>query len=230
VSKATQSFWQNAMGGKSVQLLYNGMPLDKFGNLVADKKSILPNANEHGLLVGMIGRVQPWKGQHYFLEIIQQYLQQHSEDQSTQFILAGDPFPGYEQLAIELVLDIKRRNLSDRVFYLGYRADIPQILASLDLLVLPSTSPDPLPTVVLEAMAAGKPVLATAQGGALEMIIENQTGKFMPIANAQQASVILADLLSDATTLNEMGKAGRSRVEKEFSPAAFANNWHKLCS
>jgi len=230
VSKATQSFWQNAIGEKKVEILYNGMPLAKFENLVADKKGILPNANEHGLLVGMIGRVQPWKGQHYFLEIIERYLQLHPEDQSTQFIIAGDPYPGYEKLAIELVLDIKTRNLSDRVFYLGYRADVPQVLASLDLLVLPSTSPDPLPTVVLEAMAAGKPVLATAQGGALEMIIENESGRFMPIGNPQQAASKLAELLDDTTALNEMGKAGRRRVEKEFSPAAFADNWHKLCS
>jgi glycosyltransferase involved in cell wall biosynthesis len=186
--------------------------------------------NENGLLIGMIGRVQKWKGQHYFLEIIEHYLQQHPEDQSTQFIIAGDPYPGYEALAIELVLDIKRKNLFDRVFYLGYRADVPQVLASLDLLVLPSTSPDPLPTVVLEAMAASKPVLATEQGGVLEMIIENETGRFMPIDNAQQASLILADVLSNTITLKEMGKAGRRRVEKEFSPAAFAENWHKLCS
>ena len=127
-------------------------------------------------------------------------------------------------------MDIKRKNLFDRVFYLGYRADVPQVLASIDLLVLPSTSPDPLPTVVLEAMAACKPILATEQGGALEMIIENDTGKFMPLANAQQAASILANLLSDKTALKEMGEAGRRRVEKEFSPAAFAENWHKLCS
>jgi glycosyltransferase involved in cell wall biosynthesis len=230
VSKATQSFWQNAMGGKSIRLLYNGMDLDRFENLVANKQNILPNANENGLLVGMIGRVQSWKGQHYFLEVIQYYLQQHPEDQTTQFIIAGDPYPGYEALAIDLVLDIKRKKLYERVFYLGYRPDVPQVLASLDLMVLPSTSPDPLPTVVLEAMAAGKPVLATEQGGALEMIIENETGKFMPLANAQQASIILADALSNTATIKEMGIAGRRRVEKQFSPVAFAENWHKLCS
>jgi glycosyltransferase involved in cell wall biosynthesis len=230
VSKATQNFWQNAIGEKKVELLYNGMQLDKFDNLVTDKKNILSYANENGLLVGMIGRVQHWKGQHYLLEIIERYLQLHPKDQSTQFIIAGDPYPGYDQLAVDLVMDIKRKNLFDRVFYLGYRADVPQVLASIDLLVLPSTSPDPLPTVVLEAMAACKPILATEQGGALEMIIENETGKFMPLANAQQAASILANLLSDKTALKEMGKAGRRRVEKEFSPAAFAENWHKLCS
>ena len=206
------------------------MDLTKFANLVGDKKSILPNANENGLLVGMIGRVQAWKGQHYYLAIIETYLEQHPHDQSTQFLIAGDPYPGYEQLALDLVMDIKRRGLFERVFYLGYRADVPQVLASLDLLVLPSTSPDPLPTVVLEAMAAGKPVMATAQGGAEEMIVENETGKFIPIADAISAATTLAAMLSNPSTLKEMGKAGRRRVEKEFSPAAFAENWHKLCS
>jgi glycosyltransferase involved in cell wall biosynthesis len=121
VSKATQSFWQAAVGEKKIKLLYNGMELIKFEHLDGDKKTILPNANENGLLIGMIGRVQTWKGQHYFLEIIQAYLQQHPNDKTTQFIIAGDPYPGYEQLAIELVMDIKKRDLFNRVFYLGYR-------------------------------------------------------------------------------------------------------------
>ena len=60
VSKATQNFWQNAIGEKKVELLYNGMQLDKFDNLVTDKKNILSYANENGLLVGMIGRVHHW--------------------------------------------------------------------------------------------------------------------------------------------------------------------------
>ncbi len=230
VSKATQTFWQKAIGEKKVELLYNGMDLTKFENLVTDKKSILPNANENGLLVGMIGRVQAWKGQYYFLEIIQSYLQQHPEDKTTQFIIAGDPYPGYEALAVDLVMDIKRKKLFDRVFYLGYRADVPQILASLDLLVLPSTSPDPLPTVVLEAMAASKPILATEQGGALEMVVEHETGRFMPLNNAAASAEVLADMLQDQNALKEMGKNGRSRVEREFSAAAFAENWHRLCS
>jgi glycosyltransferase involved in cell wall biosynthesis len=79
-------------------------------------------------------------------------------------------------------------------------------------------------------MAASKPVLATAQGGALEMIIENETGRFMPIANMHEAANVLADMLENPIRLKEMGKAGRRRVENEFSPAAFANNWHRSCS
>jgi glycosyltransferase involved in cell wall biosynthesis len=229
VSKATQTFWENAIGKNPVHLLYNGMDLSKYSNVPCNKKSILPNASPNETWVGMIGRVQPWKGQHYLLDIIEQYLKQNPSDTLTRFLIAGDAYPGYEKLALELRLAIERNELFKRVIYLGYRSDIPQLLASLDLLVLPSTSPDPLPTVVLEAMAAGKPVLATAQGGAMEMVVDQETGRFMPIGNAKQAATILTELLQDKTRLIEMGTAGRRRVEKEFSAAAFANNWSKLC-
>jgi glycosyltransferase involved in cell wall biosynthesis len=229
VSKATKIFWEKAIGNKPVHLLYNGMDLSKYINVLANKTNILPNASTNETWVGMIGRVQAWKGQHYFLDIIEAYLKQNPSDISTRFIIAGDAYPGYKKLEIELILAIEQKKLHKRVIYLGYRSDVPEILASLDLLVLPSTSPDPLPTVVLEAMAAGKPVLATAQGGALEMVVDHETGRFMPIGNTKQAAAILAELLQEKERLKEMGTAGRRRVEKEFSAAAFANNWSKLC-
>jgi glycosyltransferase involved in cell wall biosynthesis len=229
VSKATQTFWEKAIGNKPIHLLYNGMDLSKYTNVSSEKKNIIPNALSNETWVGMIGRVQHWKGQHYFLDIIEAYLKQNPLDTITRFIIAGDAYPGYENLAIELSLAIERKGLHKRVTYLGYRSDIPQLLASLDLLVLPSTSPDPLPTVVLEAMASSKPVLATAQGGAMEMVVDQETGRFMPIGNAKQAAAVLAELLQDKERLKEMGTAGRRRVEKEFSAAAFANNWSKLC-
>jgi glycosyltransferase involved in cell wall biosynthesis len=228
VSKATQQFWQTATN-KKVELLYNGMDLSKYTNASANKTIIIPNASPNETWVGMIGRVQAWKGQDYFLDIIEEYLTQNPSDTTTRFLIVGDAYPGYENLAIELALAIERKGLHKRVTYLGYRSDIPQLLSALDVLVLPSTSPDPLPTVVLEAMAADKPVLATAQGGALEMVVDQETGRFMPIENAKEAVAILAELLQDKERLNEMGTAGRRRVEKEFSAAAFANNWSKLC-
>jgi glycosyltransferase involved in cell wall biosynthesis len=230
VSKATQTFWENAIRNKHVHLLYNGMALSKYTNVPSEKTIILPNSSPNETWVGMIGRVQHWKGQHYFLDIIEAYIKQNPSDRFTRFLIAGDAYRGYEKLALELRLAIERNGLNKRVIYIGYRSDIPQLLASLDLLVLPSTSPDPLPTVVLEAMAASKPVLATAQGGALEMIVDQETGRFMPIGDAKQAASILAELLQDKENLKEMGTAGRRRVEKEFSAAAFANNWSKLCS
>jgi glycosyltransferase involved in cell wall biosynthesis len=94
---------------------------------------------------------------------------------------------------------------------------------SIDLLILPSQQPDPLPTVILEAMQYGIPVAATAQGGALEMVQENETGIFIPLDNAAVAAEKINAILP-ATTRHQMGAAGKERVATYFSQAAFEKN------
>ena len=94
---------------------------------------------------------------------------------------------------------------------------------SIDLLILPSQQPDPLPTVVLEAMQYELPVIATAQGGALEMVIENETGIFIPLNNVTEAVDNIIKILN-ADKLNKLGLAGKKRVTEYFSAASFEKN------
>jgi glycosyltransferase involved in cell wall biosynthesis len=95
--------------------------------------------------------------------------------------------------------------------------------AATDLLVVSSIQPDSLPTVILEAMQYGIPVAATAQGGALEMVQENETGIFIPLDNAAVAAEKINAILP-ATTRHQMGAAGKERVATYFSQAAFEKN------
>jgi hypothetical protein len=74
VSAATKKFWDTAMRNEKVDLLYNGLHLEKFNNTTADKKSLFSLSNDETCLVGMVGRVQHWKGQHYFLVLVPAYL------------------------------------------------------------------------------------------------------------------------------------------------------------
>jgi glycosyltransferase involved in cell wall biosynthesis len=94
---------------------------------------------------------------------------------------------------------------------------------SIDLLILPSQQPDPLPTVILEAMQYGIPIVATAQGGALEMVQENETGIFIPLDNAVVAAEKINAILP-ASIRQPMGAAGKERVATYFSQAAFEKN------
>jgi glycosyltransferase involved in cell wall biosynthesis len=215
VSKATQTFWNNAHKKINAQLLYNGIDTNKFSN---------GQWPAGPLTIGMIGRIQKWKGQDYLLEIIEEY-NKLSGVKEVKVLLAGDAYPGYEYLETELKDSIRKKGLDNQVNYLGYQANVPALLNQIHLLILPSTSPDPLPTVVLEAMAAGKPVLATKQGGATEMIIENETGVFIPLNNAKEAAIILQRTIIDEAKLKAMGTAGLQRVQEEFSKDAFAKNW-----
>jgi glycosyltransferase involved in cell wall biosynthesis len=111
------------------------------------------------------------------------------------------------------------RKLGGRVVFAGYRDDVPALLAGCDVFCLPSTM-EGLPLVVLEAMAQGKPVVATAVGGTPEAVVHGETGLLVPAGDADALADALDALLRDPERARRMGEAGRTRVEREFSLAA----------
>jgi glycosyltransferase involved in cell wall biosynthesis len=219
VSDAVAKHWQKYIQPKKIHRIYNGIDYTPYTTDPKDQKlrnKLLPEGKT--LLVGMIGRVHHWKGQDYFLEIAHHLLQQN---QHIQFVMVGDAFPGNEYLYDRLAALRKQYQLGNQVTDLGYRTDIPEILQALDLFILPSTAPDPFPTVLLEAMASGKPVAATAHGGATEMIEPNQSGVLIPWNDAAAAATMLMPLIADASKRASMAQAARNRVIKTFSKEAF---------
>ena len=191
VSEAVEDHWiqRNHKIATKTRLIYNGIePIQKCDEAnYRDTYHIPFNA----LVVGMAGRVHYWKGQNYFLSIAKQLLVLESVRNSSNassnnippfyFIITGDAFPGYEYLVDEMKEFIEKNELTTRVFYTGFEKQMDKFYSAIDILVLPSLLPDPLPTVVLEAMQYGIPVVATPQGGALEMIADNETGIFIPM-------------------------------------------------
>jgi glycosyltransferase involved in cell wall biosynthesis len=97
-------------------------------------------------------------------------------------------------------------------------------------MLLPSLLPDPLPTVVLEAMAAGKPVIATRQGGALDMIKEGETGLFIPINHPKEATRIIRTLLNDTNQIQQMNLNARKRASDHFSLERFNTEISRIIS
>ena len=217
VSQAVADQWQPLLKKTKVQVIHNGIPYDEFlEDFPSAKKELgLP---EDQVIVGMIGRINPWKGQLYFLEIAEKIA---AKDPKTHFVFVGDPFPGYEPILEELRKRVKDKKLETRVTYLGFRDDIPRVMNALDIFVLPSTSPDPFPTVILEAMASAKPVVATYPGGSAEMVVDGKTGFLIPGGNVDLAAEILEKLISSPELRVEFGKAGRARVLTEYSLEAF---------
>ncbi len=233
VSKATKQFWENGSQRLQIELLYNGIDHTSFGSYDRNdsRERLLKGGLKEGdHLIGMIGRVQAWKGQTYFIDIMHAMFTKHPEMKEYCFaVIVGDPYPGYEDLFDKMRQKIKKLQLDANIFCLGFRSDIPAILSALDLFVLPSTSPDPLPTVVLEAMASSKPVLATRQGGAVEMIEEGITGDFIPIDDVLQSADILHASITNKAALLTKGEHGRSRVMLHFSHVSFEQNWLRIC-
>ncbi len=176
-------------------------------------------------LVLMVGRFSHWKGQGHFLEAAAHVAQSHAQ---ARFALVGGVFPGQEALVDEAKALAASLGLGDRALFSGFRDDIPAVLAAADVFVLPSTSPDPFPTVVLEAMAAGRPVVANAHGGSVEMVVDGETGLLVDPADPEAMAAAIVALLDAPARRHAMGLAGRQRLEATFSPEAFWERWRAL--
>jgi len=220
VSDAVYQNWLPFIGEKKMVRVYNGIPIEKDDSVQPTIKNEL-HIDQNTLLIGMIGRLNLHKGQFYFLEIAKELIKKND---ALKFIIVGDAFTGYEYLYQKLENSIAELGLGKHVFYLGYRQDIPQIMKGLDLFVLPSIKPDPFPTVVLEAMADKKPMVATAQGGALEPVIDVVTGVHIPLDNAVIAAEKIQVLINDADFRISCGLNGRKRLEEVYSLEVFERN------
>lgn len=127
------------------------------------------------------------------------------------FLIAGD---GPE--LSRLVARVEEEGLSQQVRFLGHRSDVPVLLQAADIFLLPSHS-EGMPLTIMEAMAAGLPVLATNVGGIPEVVVDDVTGILVPPHEPKRLAEALSNLAADAQLCNRMGAAGRDRVEQHFT-------------
>jgi glycosyltransferase involved in cell wall biosynthesis len=116
----------------------------------------------------------------------------------------------------ELTALAAARGLTAHMHFLGHREDVPALLAASDLYVLPSRS-EAFPNALIEAMAAGLPVVATTAGGIVELVQDGVTGRLVPPDDAHALASAVGSLVDDPVRAGAMGSAGRAMVEARFS-------------
>ena len=169
-------------------------------------------ANE--VLVGVVGRISAWKGQNLFLQAFALALPKAPELRA---VIVGDAPPGEGWRMEELKAQAGELGIGDKVIWAGYRNDAPQVMAALDILVLPSIQPEPFGMVVLEAMATGKPVVATAHGGPLETIIDGETGCLVSATDPPDMANALQALAQNTHLRLHLGAQARQHVVQNFT-------------
>ncbi|MDN3669275.1 glycosyltransferase family 4 protein [Echinicola jeungdonensis] len=220
VSKATANNYAEKVDANKLRVIYNGIDYKPFLEAKYNLKEEI-GISQDTVLIGMIARVHFWKGQTYFLDVAKHLVNRHKH---IHFIMVGDAFSGYEYLYDEIKEKVRSNGLEEKVTDLGYRTDIPEIMGGLDIFMLPSILPDPLPTTVLEAMATGKPVVATRHGGATEMVLEGKTGYLVPWNNPKVAAKAFDELIEKEELRKEFGKTGQERVIQHFSIDSYIQN------
>jgi glycosyltransferase involved in cell wall biosynthesis len=164
-------------------------------------------------LVGEVARLCEVKGQRALIRALPQLA-------GVWAVLAGEDIEQGGAFRRELEAEAEALGVADRVVFTGYRAEVDSLLAALDVFVLPSTV-EGLPMTILEAMAQGTPVVATAVGGTPE-VVSAETGVLVPPGDTDALATALRALLADRDRARGLGEAGRHRVETEFSEQAMA--------
>lgn len=208
-----------------IDVIYNGVDSHKFtpsldsGYLYSEW-----NIPKNAIKVGMIGRVNAWKGQDHFLEALTPLLNQYP---NLYLFIIGSAFTGQEWRVNNLKEKIAKNQNSKRIIYSEFRTDNNYIQNFLNLLVLPSTNPDPLPTVVLEAMASGTPVVGYRHGGVTEMIRNGKDGLLAEVNNPVDMRQKVEWILENNKFV-QFGKNARFRQESKFSIQSFILNFEKM--
>ncbi len=161
-----------------------------------------------------VGRVVDWKGPDRFVAAAAEVAERMKE---ARFLVVGDALFGDRDYIEGLREEVARRGLDDKLKFTGFRDDALSILAASDVLVHSSMLPDPLPTVILEAMALGKPVVAFRGGGVEEMVVSGRTGLLVDAGDTEGLARAMERLLSSPEEAAEMGRRGAERFQELFT-------------
>jgi glycosyltransferase involved in cell wall biosynthesis len=206
---------------KTAPYIYNGIPTEAYNS----------NGTVHPAFIGSIGlsakqfislhvgRFSPQKNHRLLIEAFSDVLK---EIPDAVLLLVGDG-----ELRPEIVKLTHRLGLEKSVQFLGARKDVPELLAACDLLVL-SSDWEGVPLAVLEAMAAGKPVVSTAVGGVPELVVQGETGLLVPPGNTRALTDAITWVYKNPSGASEMGEKGREIAKAKFDVKTMTSQYENL--
>jgi glycosyltransferase involved in cell wall biosynthesis len=193
------------------RLVYPGTSLDAF-----DPASLPVPAElrrrlglpESGPLIGMVGRLQRWKGMHVLVAAMPAILSRHPDAHA---VIVGGVHETEPEYAAELVLQVRGLGLEDAVRFPGFQSHAAEWLQAMDVVVHASDH-EPFGIVVIEAMALGKPVVAGSEGGPKEIITDGVDGLLAPYGDAAGLAWAVCRYLDDPALAARCGAAARQRA------------------
>ena len=197
-----------------VDVLHNGVDRSRFGSADRESARRLLGLDSDSLVVGSVGRLVAVKN---YALLLQAFAALRRED--AVLLLAGD---GPERAALEQLA--QGLGVASRVRLLGHRDDVPAVLAALDVFALSSRS-EGMSNTLLEAMAAGLPIVATRVGGNAEIVRDGVDGLLVDDGDAPGLAHALGELAVHVGRRAAMGASGRDRVATEFSIEAMVDRY-----
>jgi glycosyltransferase involved in cell wall biosynthesis len=201
-----------------IDVVYNGLdPMAADAVRPADVAAARASISASGAqLLGLFGRLAPWKGQHVAIRALALL----GPDSNVQLAIVGDALFGEESYAAELRALVSEHGLERRVHFLGFRNDVNVLMRAVDVLIHTSVTPEPFGRVIAEGMLAERPVIATAGGGASEIVTPGVTAWQVPPNDPAALAEAVREVLRDPARARTVAAAGRREALERFTLAS----------
>lgn len=230
-SIATMNFWIN--GNKNLtaksEAVWNGIETSNLPTFSNEEKSVVRKdfflCQNNEIVIALVGRINSWKGQQLLLNAFALLAKMHK---NIKLVYLGSAPPNQEVFEIDLKNKIREFHLEDRVVIIPFQKEITKFWNSIDIAVVPSTEPEPFGMVVIEAMLAKKPVVASNHGGPTEIVVNGGTGFLFEPNNHESLAQALEKLIQDKQLRATFGEKGFERVVDTFSLKSHVTHFEKI--
>jgi glycosyltransferase involved in cell wall biosynthesis len=200
-------------GGKSdlVRVVYNGFAAKNYEVDELEVRNLREHLRLEGkFVIGHFSRLSPWKGQHILIDALSQC------PQDVVVILVGDALFGEQEYVKDLHQKVAGLGLENRVNFLGFRADIPQLMTMCDLITHTSIAAEPFGRVIVEAMLCGKPVIAAEAGGAMELVEDGINGFLVTPGEPQKLAQVIHNCRQESVKTANIANNARISASERF--------------
>ncbi len=221
---ARRALLDQGLPAAKVRTIHNGIPLARYARTPPGHLHRLLNLPPDEPLAGIVGRFTPWKGQDLFLRIAERWVR---ENPRGHFVLVGQAFNDEQAFATDLKQFVATHGLGARVHFVPFQAAAAAVFSDLSVLLHCSTSPEPFGRVIVEAMAAGTPVIAARDGGVPEIITDGVDGLLASPGDLESYLTALRKLWA-APPDPALAAAAHRTVAERFSIARVKSEFQKL--
>lgn len=209
-----------ATGAVPYRVIWNGVDPPPVESVDRTAERAALGAAAGDVLFVLVGRINAWKGQALLVEALSRLAETGAA--AARVAIVGSAYAGQERFERELGDAIAQAPCAARIRVAPFRADIGPVMVAADVVVVPSTKPEPFGRVAIEAMGLCRPVIAAAHGGLTEIVADGETGMLVRPGDAAALAAAMATLLHDAPLRARMGAAGQARQARLFSSSRYA--------
>jgi glycosyltransferase involved in cell wall biosynthesis len=213
---------ESGISREKIEVIYNFIPLERFNPGLVERNEVRRELgiDSDSIVMGTVGKLHQGKGVFELLSAVQRLVEKYP---NVRLLFVGD---GPERTRLEQ--KAQRLFMHDKVIFAGLRKDIERMYAAMDIFVLPSTCREAFGMVLIEAMAMGKPVIATTMGGIPEIVDNEVNGILVPPQDPDALAHAIARYLEDGTFARKIALEGRKMVEQKFSDKAMGDSFETV--